>query len=88
MITDREFSTNNNTQELIDGKTPAAQKASAEWVKYARKLTPAKRAWKHLQFLIEETSKIDKTVSPESNILKIPERGTSKWILTSGCGNK
>jgi hypothetical protein len=85
-ITDRELSTNNNTQELIDGKTPIAQKAFVEWEKYAKKLTPGRRVWKHLQFLIEETSKIDKTVSPESNILRIPDRGASKWILTSGCG--
>jgi len=84
-ITDKELSTNNNTQELIDGKTFAAKKVSAEWAKYARKLAPVKLPSKHLQFLIEATSKIDKSVSPESDILQIPEKGTPNWISTSGC---
>jgi hypothetical protein len=84
-ITDRELSTNNDTQELIDDKTPTAQKVSVEWAKYAEKLTPGRRVWKHLQFLIKETSKIDKSVSPESNIVRLPTIGTPKWILASGC---
>lgn len=85
MITDQELSTNNYTQELIERKTPLAQKASTEWVEHSKKLPPGKLAWKHLQFLIEATSKMDKSVSPESDILRIPERGTPSWISTSGC---
>jgi hypothetical protein len=84
-ITDKELSTNDKTQELIDGKTAAARKVSAEWAKYASKLAPGKSARKHLQFLIEATSKMDKSVSSESDILKIPEKGTPNWISTSGC---
>jgi hypothetical protein len=84
-ITDRELSTNEHTQELIDAKTAAAKKATVEWKKYARKLSPEKRAWNHLQFLIQETSKVDDTVSSESDILKIPEKGAPNWISTSGC---
>lgn len=85
VITENELSTNNHTQELVEGTSPMAKGSALMWAERSKKLDSDKLAWKHLQFLIEETSTMDKSVSRESDILEIPVKGEPDWIVTSGC---
>lgn len=84
-ITDAERSLNSFTQELIDGETDRAKDVAKRWDMETKKFPPSELAWRHLEFLIEETSKIDPTVSPSSDILEIPIDGKPSWITKSAC---
>jgi hypothetical protein len=85
-IEEKEISTDSVTMDLIDGKTEGAKAAAGRWEAAKKNLKPQEStepelAWRHLQFLIQETSSLDSGVSPESDILEIPVDGKPKWIV-------
>jgi hypothetical protein len=84
-VDETELATDGNTNELIEGQSERAEASFGRWESEKRKFTSQDLVWRHLQFLIKETSKIDSTVSPESDILEVPLRGKPNWIVAPAC---
>lgn len=83
-----EVSPNLVTKELIDGKTDRAKEAEREWILRVRTRHYQSQdiSWRHLQFLIEMTSKYDPGVSPTSDVIEITSAGKVGWLHKSACG--
>jgi hypothetical protein len=80
-----ERSLNNTSQELIDGRSERAKDAIRRWTSDSSKFPKNELAWRHLQFIIQETSRYDKTVSPQSEILELLPSGKAIWLSHSAC---
>lgn len=76
------------TRELIFGQTPRAREAASAWNARirSRHYPPQEISWRHMQFLIEMTSKYDPNVSPTSDVVEITSAGRVNWLHTSACG--
>lgn len=81
-----EQSTNSVTQELVKGETQRAKKAAHLWKLSSHAYPPTEISWRHMQFLIEETSRFDHTVSPTSDIMEILDSGKVSWLMNTACG--
>lgn len=80
-----EQSTNLVTQELVKGDTARAKDATRRWELKSKEYPADQRDWRHMQFLIKETSRFDRTVSPSSDVLEISDDGRVKWLSRTAC---
>lgn len=76
---------NSVTTELIEDKTPRAKAAAQHWKRESSKYAPSEIPWRHLQFLVEQTSIFDHTVSPNADILEISKSGKVTWLVKNAC---
>jgi hypothetical protein len=74
-----EESTNKTTQELIEGQTPRAKAVALKWKSLSQRYPKSEVSWRHLEFLIRETSKLDPTVSPTSDVVEITSSNKLIW---------
>lgn len=82
-ITENPLATDQLTDDLNDPKTEVGKAAADRWNEAKKKVKPDELSFRYLQFLIEETSKIDAEVSPDSDVLEVPLNGNPKWIVPS-----
>lgn len=80
-----EMSTNAKTEELIKGETPRAQAVARKWKLLSRQYPQSDVSWRHLEFLIRETSKLDTDVSPSADVLEITTSDKFIWLHKSAC---
>ena len=80
-----EHSLNPLTQELIDGNTSRAKDTARRWQTISRQYSPTEQVWRHMMFLVSETSKIDPTVSPSSDVRRVMKSGKMDWLHNSVC---
>jgi hypothetical protein len=78
ILDETESSLNGVTQNLIEHSYELMKK---RWDAEKRTIKGKQLAWRHLRFLVEETSRIDNGVSHESDVLEIPLKGKPKWIM-------
>jgi hypothetical protein len=78
-------SNNLHTEELTDGKTERAVAAAKRWKVESLRYPESERSWRYLGFLVRETSKIDETVSPKSDIIELLPTGQLVWLQRSAC---
>lgn len=78
-------SNNLHTEELMDGKTGRAVAAAKRWEVESLRYPGHERGWRYLAFLVRETSKIDETVSPKSDIVELFPTGKLVWLQRSAC---
>jgi len=80
-----ERSLNDISQELIDCKTKRAKDTARRWTAASVKLPKSERVWRHLQFIIQETSKYDQSVSRDSDVIEVLPSGAAVWLSRSLC---
>lgn len=83
---DTDQSTNAVTEELIQRKSPRAKEAAREWNLLSRKYPADQASWRQIQFLIDKTSKFDKSVSQTSDVIEMRSNGKVLWLSRSACG--
>jgi hypothetical protein len=82
--TDKPYSTNAVTQELLQGKTVRANEAAKRWARNARRVRKGERELRRLEFLIERTSDYDEDVHGPINVVEIGGDSVT-WIQNSTC---
>jgi hypothetical protein len=80
-----EFSTNPLTDELIKGQTTRAQSVANGWNILAKKYPAGSRSWRHMQYLVEQTSLLDPSVSRTSDVVEISQSAKPVWLHHSSC---
>jgi hypothetical protein len=79
------FSSDNITQELLDGQTERAKKSAEKWQKEVRKIPKSKRNVRWLEFLIQETGTFNSSVGGAANVLSVSANKSVVWICNQTC---
>jgi hypothetical protein len=81
----KEESLNPITQELIKSSSDRAKATAQRWRTESRHYPKGELDWRHMEFLIRETSKLDPTVSPTSDVLEITASNHLIWHRRVAC---
>jgi hypothetical protein len=81
---DLPYTTNVITQQLIEGNSTQTQAVNHEWRTRSKEFPTSERDWRWLEFLIEETSKLDK-VGKRVDVLELNRDDHSNWLQNLTC---
>ena len=78
------YTTNAITQQLIEGNSTRTRALNHEWRTRSKEVPSSEREWRWLEFLIEETSKLDK-VGKRVDVLELNRDDHSNWLQNLTC---
>jgi hypothetical protein len=81
---DLPYTTNGNTQKLIEGDPEQTRAIGKNWKKRSKKFPESQRDWRLVEFLVRSTSDIDETVGKDVDVLEVQPSG-STWLQNSSC---
>jgi hypothetical protein len=84
-LRDLPYSSNGETQRLLDGQDPTAEKAWKKWKKKAALIEPSERTMRRLEFFIQETTQYDPRVGGPVNILELRPNKAPRWLQNRTC---
>jgi hypothetical protein len=79
------YTSNAITQDLIEGHSARTKTSAAAWLTKVRSIPPANRAFRRIEFLIQETAKYDKAVGARVNVVEIFPDKNPRWIQNFTC---
>lgn len=79
------YTSNAITQDLIEGHSARTKTADAAWLTKMRSIPPSSRAFRRIEFLIQETAKYDKAVGTRVNVLEVFPHQNPRWIQDFTC---
>jgi hypothetical protein len=79
------YSSNEITQDLIEGHSEKTKAANAAWLKKSRSVPLPSRAFRRVEFLVQFTANYDETVGTRVNVLEIFQRKNPRWLQNFTC---
>jgi hypothetical protein len=82
---DLPYTTNGETQELIEGRSERTKQAGRQWEIRSRNLPLNERGWRFLEFMVESTGDHEPSVGRKVNVLEIPLGMQAQWLQNFSC---